>query len=149
MRRSIPWLFNLDADLQNSHSVVAGLLRSTNFLAAPFQWHFNPARKRSFQVVLRALVVSGTTVSEKDFVITVSNLVPRASLGPQFQSDSKMVAAPYLTWVGGGICQYKGEPLFPWGYRDWEKIVCTRNEKNWKKIVCPRGTSGKMSAETT
>ena len=55
-----------------------------------------------FLVDFRALFVSGTAVSGKDFVITVSNLVPRASLGPQFQSDSKMVAAPYLTWAGGG-----------------------------------------------
>ena len=52
------------------------------------------ARKRTFQEALKALFVSGTAVSGKDFVITVSNLVPRASLGPQFQSDSKMVAAP-------------------------------------------------------
>ena len=102
MRKFIPRLFNLDADLQNSHSVVVGFLRSTNFPLAPFQPHFNAARKRTFQEALRALFISGTTVSGKDFVITVSNLVPRTSLGPQFQSDSKMVAAPYLTWAGGG-----------------------------------------------
>ena len=126
--------------MQNSHSVVAGLLRSTNFLAAPFQRHFNPARKRTFQEALRVLVVSGTAVSGKDFVITVSNLVPRASLGPQFQSDSKMVAAPYLTWAGGvESASIRANHYFPGGYRDWEKIVCMRNEK----IVCPRGASGK------
>ena len=78
-------------------------------------------------------MVSGTAVSGKDFVITVSNLVPRASLGPpQFQSDSKMVAAPYLTWAGGGVvsASIRANHYFPRGYRDWEKIVCMRNEKN-------------------
>ena len=88
-------------------------------------------------------------------MITVSNLVPRASLLPQFQSDSKMVAAPYLTWAGGGggICQHKGEPLFPQGYHDWEKIVCMRNEKiekkTEKKLTAPEVHQEKMSAETT
>ena len=132
MRRFIPWLFNLDADLQNSHSIVAGLLWSTNFLAAPFQPHFNPARKRTFQEGLRALFISGTAVSGKYFVITVSNLVPRASLGPEFQSDSKMVAAPYLTWAGG-ICQHKGWTIiFPGGIVIGKKN-CLHEE--WKKFL--------------
>ena len=84
---------------------------------------FQPSQKRTFQEALRVLFVPGTAVSGKDFVITVSNLVPRASLGPQFQSDSKMVAAPYLTWAGGGgeSASIRDEPLFPRGYCDWEK----------------------------
>ena len=71
----------------------------------------------------------------------MSNLVPKASLIPQFESDSKMVAAPCLTWAGvGGSASIRDKPLFfPGGIVIGKKIVCMRNEK----IVCPRGASRK------
>ena len=78
-------------------------------------------------------------------MITMSNLVPKASLGPQCQSDSKMVAAPYLTWAGAGeSASIRDGPLFfPGGIVIGKKIVCMRHKKNFFKIVCPRGASGK------
>ena len=74
-------------------------------------------------------------VSGKDFVITMSNLVPEASLGPQFQSDSKMVAAPNLTWAGGGgeSASIRDEPLvFPGG-----KKLSALDMKKLKKLSAP------------
>ena len=93
MRRFTFWLFNLDVDLQNSTSVVAGLLWSRNFLTTPFSTSFHLARKRIFQEALRALFVSGTAVSGKDFAITMSNLVPEPHQGLSFNLILQMVAA--------------------------------------------------------
>ena len=145
MRRFIPWLFNLDADLQNSHSVVAGLLWSTNFLAAPLQPHFNRARKRNFQAALRALFVSGHRGQRKGLrdhnEQPRSQSLIRASVSIWFWNGS----CPLSKFGGGGeSASIRDEPLFSRGGGSLlgKKLSAWDMKKIKKKIFCPRGRSG-------